>query len=215
MVQKTASQPGAAKGRPRSFDTDEVLRQVRDAFLRYGFSGTSMDQLASATGLHKPSLYGAFGDKKQLYLRALDQYLDEVRLEIGAALSQPRLIDSLRQLIDGSIKLFTRQGGGGCFMMSTAVPEAREDPEISQFIRDAMDSLEHALVRRLEKAADAGEISRDADPRALAMILVANHYDLSARARAGYPVKELQDLGDRTIKLVCDIGGISRGEGPA
>ena len=70
MVQKNSAAP--ARGRPRSFDTDDVLARVRDTFWKYGYAGTSMDQLSAATGLHKPSLYGAFGDKKALYLAALD-----------------------------------------------------------------------------------------------------------------------------------------------
>ena len=86
MVQKNLAQAAPARGRPRSFDTDEVLGQVRDAFWRYGYAGTSMDQLSAATGLHKPSLYGAFGDKKRLYLAALDNYLAEVRAQFARGL---------------------------------------------------------------------------------------------------------------------------------
>lgn len=197
MVQKSA-----VKGRPRGFDPDRVLVQVRDTFWRYGYAGTSMDQLASATGLHKPSLYGAFGDKKRLYLRSLDQYLDQVRGEIGEALVRPKLMDSLRGLVDVGIGLFSRTGGAGCFMMSTAVPEAGEDTEISEIVRRAMDSLDRALVHRFEKAAADGEIPADCDMEMLARIMVSSHYDLSARARAGYPVDQLKAHGERTLDLI-------------
>jgi len=177
MVKKDSSACPAPRGRPRSFDTDQVLDRVRDTFWRYGYAGTSMDQLAAATGLHKPSLYGAFGDKKKLYLAALDNYLADVRAEFAEAFSIPCLFDSLRAMTEWSIDKFMGKDetGPGCFMMHTAMPEASEDPEISRVVRETMDSLDRALVRRFERAIEAGQISKDADPHALAMVMIANH----------------------------------------
>lgn len=201
MVQKNSA---AVRGRPRKFDTDEVLDRVRDTFWRYGYAGTSMDQLSAATGLHKPSLYGAFGDKKRLYLAALDNYLADVRAEFAEAFAIPDLFESLQAMTEWSIDKFIgkNEAGAGCFMMHTAMPEATEDPEISRAVRESMDSLDRALVRRFEKAIEAGQIAPDADPRALAMVMVANHYEISGRARAGYSRAELRALADRTLDMV-------------
>jgi len=206
MVQKTSAAP---RGRPRSFDTDEVLDRVRDTFWRYGYAGTSMDQLSAATGLHKPSLYGAFGDKKKLYLAALDNYLADVRAEFAEAFAVPDLFESLRAMTEWSIDKFMGKDetGPGCFMMHTAMPEASEDPEISRAVRESMDSLDRALVRRFEKAIEAGQISAGADPHSLAMVMVANHYEISGRARAGYSRAELRALADRAIGLVRAMAG--------
>lgn len=200
----------AVRGRPRQFDTDVVLKRVRDTFWRYGYSGTSMDQLAAATGLHKPSLYGAFGDKKQLYLAALDHYLTEVRADFVKAFALPGLKDALEAAREVSLDKFMRgdDGAMGCFMMNTAMPEAIEDPEISRVVRGAMESLEQALFRRLEKAKEDGELAATADPQELAMILIANHYELSARARAGYSREELRALADRAFELVRRLSGL-------
>ena len=136
---------------------------MRDTFWRYGYAGTSMDQLSAATGLHKPSLYGAFGDKKKLYLAALDNYLADVRAEFAEAFAIPDLFESLRAMTEWSIDKFMGKDetGTGCFMMHTAMPEASEDPEISRVVRESMDSLDRALVRRFEKAIEAGQISAD------------------------------------------------------
>ena len=68
--------PSPRRGRPRSFDPHEVMQQVQDAFWKGGFEGTSIGDLAGATGLNRPSLYGAFGDKHALYIQALQQYRD-------------------------------------------------------------------------------------------------------------------------------------------
>lgn len=208
MVQKPAGAKAAAKGRPRSFDTDEVLGRVRDTFWRHGFAGTSMDQLALATGLHKPSLYGAFGDKKRLYLAALDNYLIEIRASFAEAFVIADLFESLDAMIERAIDKFARDDSGyGCFMMNTAMPEAAQDAEISRVVREAMASLDRAFVRRFEKAVEAGQIRPDADPQSLAMIMVANHYEISARARAGYSREELRALGDRTLAMIRTLAG--------
>jgi TetR/AcrR family transcriptional regulator, copper-responsive repressor len=209
MVQKNSAATSPPRGRPRSFDTDEVLDRVRDTFWRYGYSGTSMDQLSAATGLHKPSLYGAFGDKKKLYLAALDNYLADVRAEFAEAFAVPDLFESLAAMTEWSIDKFMGKDetGPGCFMMHTAMPEASEDPEISRVIRESMDSLDRALVRRFEKAIEAGQISAAADPHALAMVMVANHYEISGRARAGYSRPELRALADRAIGLARVMAG--------
>jgi TetR/AcrR family transcriptional regulator, copper-responsive repressor len=210
MVQKNPAASAAVRGRPRGFDTDQVLGRVRDTFWRYGYAGTSMDQLSAATGLHKPSLYGAFGDKKRLYLAALDNYLADIRAEFAEAFAVPDLFDSLYQVSERSIDKFMGGGEGatGCFMMNTAMTEAGEDPEISRVVRESMDGLERAMVRRLQKGIEAGEISDRVDPQSLAMILLANHYELSARARAGYSRDELRVLADRALDLVKAIAGV-------
>lgn len=210
MVQK--SPPPVPRGRPRSFDTDQVLDRVRDTFWKYGYAGTSMDQLAAASGLHKPSLYGAFGDKRKLYLAALDNYLADIRAEFAEAFAIPDLFESLRAMTEWSIDKFMGKDetGPGCFMMHTAMPEASEDPEISGTVREAMDSLDRALVRRFEKAIEAGQIPADADPRALAMVMVANHYEISGRARAGYSREELRALAGRALGLVKSLTRAAR-----
>jgi AcrR family transcriptional regulator len=213
MVQKNLATAPPTRGRPRSFDTDQVLGRVRATFWRYGYAGTSMDQLSAATGLHKPSLYGAFGDKKRLYLAALDNYLTEIRASFAEAFAVPDLFDSLDAMTEWAIDKFMggADGGTGCFMMTTAMPEAAEDPEISRVVREAMDGLDRAMLRRFEKAIEAGQLPPTADAHALAMILVANHYELSARARAGSTREELRALAARAIDVVRRVAGVTSG----
>ena len=73
MVQKDQR----PRGRPRSFDEDAVLDRARAAFWNLGYAATTLDELAAATGLNRPSLYGAFGDKHALYVAALERSRDE------------------------------------------------------------------------------------------------------------------------------------------
>src|SRR6185369_9771963 len=103
-----------------------------------------------------------FGDKKALYLAALDDYLTEVRAEFAEAFAVPNLFESLYRVSECAIDKFLqgRDGGTGCFMMSTAMPEAAKDPDISRVVREAMESLERAFHQRFERAIAEGEIPR-------------------------------------------------------
>src|SRR5256714_8246052 len=76
-------------GRPRSFDEDQVLRAARDQFWSTGYAGTSVDDILTATGLGKGSLYGAFGDKHALFLRVFDAYCIDAVNAVRGALDGP------------------------------------------------------------------------------------------------------------------------------
>ena len=67
---------GRARGRPRSYDPDVALKAATERFRTTGYAGTSLDDLAAATGLARPSLYAAFGDKRALYLAAIERAHD-------------------------------------------------------------------------------------------------------------------------------------------
>ena len=82
--------PRRGRGRPRSFDPATVLARIRECFSQKGFSGASVDDLADATGISKPSLYGAFGDKRAMFLKALDSEFRELSSRLdGIDHSQP------------------------------------------------------------------------------------------------------------------------------
>src|SRR5438132_95237 len=88
--------------RPRSFDSDVVLDKAVETFREKGLDGTSMEDLEKATGLRRASLYGAFGDKRELYLAALKRYQGTrgVRLleELNAAKTGRAAIERVFQI---------------------------------------------------------------------------------------------------------------------
>src|SRR6204780_4587362 len=93
MVQKVVRTPPEPaprrRGRPRAFEPETALTQAMDVFWQGGFAATSLDDLSAATGLNRPSLYGAFGDKRAIYLQAYRQYRKRVN-ETFAPLFQAR-----------------------------------------------------------------------------------------------------------------------------
>src|ERR1700739_4061362 len=85
MVQKNKPPPPAAtgapkrRGRPRAYQPDVALGKALDLFRKGGFAATSLDDLSAATGMNRPSLYGAFGDKRELYIKSYQRYRDDAR----------------------------------------------------------------------------------------------------------------------------------------
>ena len=87
MVQKSKSKPALApaapgpkrRGRPRAYEPDVALGKALDVFRKDGFAATSLDDLSAATGMNRPSLYGAFGDKRELYIRSYQRYRADAR----------------------------------------------------------------------------------------------------------------------------------------
>src|SRR5947208_14300857 len=97
MVQKstvqksTAQKPAARRGRPRAYDPDTALGRAMAAFWDAGYAGTSLDDISARTGMNRPSLYGAFGDKHTLYRHTLDRYraLGRAALDDALTYDQP------------------------------------------------------------------------------------------------------------------------------
>ena len=201
MVQKEGKQSIAGpkrRGRPPAYDRDAALQQATDAFWRAGFSGTSLDDLAAATGMNRPSLYAAFGDKRALYLHALDRYWRHAYAAMDEALdSNAPLGEALMRVYRKALSLYFPAKGRprGCFAIGTATTEAMQDPSVRKAFADG-----------LRAARDGGELASDADPEALALFASATLHTLAVRARSGTPRVELERLARRTISLICGAG---------
>ena len=130
-MQSRTELPKRPRGRPRAFDRDAVLASASARFRTQGFAATSLDDLAGVTGVNRPSLHAAFGDKRAIYLAALDRtfhWLDQ---------SFTGLIDAhlpLRPMLERmfrftiNVYLSGSQGPEGCIALNTAVAEAVTDP---------------------------------------------------------------------------------------
>src|SRR5882672_1662828 len=119
------------RGRPRAYDAEQALAQATRAFWRAGFSGTSLDDLSAMTGMNRSSLYGAFGDKRALYLTTLEGYIARGRKGMEEALDFERpLQEVLMRMYDGALSLYMPEKGTarGCFLIGTAATEAVGDP---------------------------------------------------------------------------------------
>ena len=194
------------RGRPRAYDPDVALRQALEAFWKGGYSGTSLDDLAAATGMNRPSLYAGFGDKRAIYLKALEHYWQRNLKAMRNTLSSPKpLSESVQNVFEGALVIYFSGDGPprGCFAVGTATTEVVEDPEIREAFIHGMRSLDECWATRFRAARDSGELAADADPETLAGLASAVLSRLAIRARAGTPRAELADFARKAVLTIC------------
>ena len=93
------------RGRPAGFDRAEALHRAMELFWARGYEGTTLDELTAAMGINRPSLYAAFGDKEQLFRRALDRYVSGPAGYVREALARPNAHDAAETLLAGAVAL--------------------------------------------------------------------------------------------------------------
>jgi AcrR family transcriptional regulator len=202
MVQKK-DEP-KKRGRPRAYDPAQAIARAAETFWKAGYAGTSLDDLSEATGMNRPSLYAAFGDKRDLYLKTLEYYREESRALARAALADdPPLRVFLKRFYDKALELYFADGPRGCYSIGTAATVAAVDDKVRAFLADSMRTTDSFLKHRIEKAIARGEIAPGADAAALAYLATATLHTLAVRSRAGLSRKELDALADAAIKVIC------------
>src|SRR3954468_11913717 len=205
MVQKRAKPPaGKPRGRPPPHDPQVALARAAEKFWKAGYAGTSLDDLVEATGMNRPSLYAAFGDKRDLYLKTLEHYREEGRALARHALAgEPTLRAFLKRFYDKALELYLEGGPRGCYTIGTAATVAAVDDGVRAFLAESMRTTDSFLRHQIENAQKRGKIARDADAEALAYLASATLHTLAVRSRAGLPRKELDTLADAAIGVIC------------
>ena len=175
---------------------------------RGGFAATSLETLSAATGLNRPSLYGAFGDKRALYLQAYRRYREQVRKTFAPLFAEEApLVDKLRRILTAALDLYLSgdEGPRGCFTVLSASSDAIADPEVRRIVCEAIDNSDRAFERLFEAARTAGELPADADPQRLARIASATIHTLSIRARAGLSRAEIEPVVEDAVAMICRL----------
>jgi AcrR family transcriptional regulator len=212
MVQKSkrppavridAPVPPKRRGRPRAYQPEVALGKALDLFRRDGFAATSLDDLSAATGMNRPSLYGAFGDKRELYIKSYQRYREDARAAMQDIFREQlpirkRLERIYRVALD--IYLSGESGPRGCFTVMTAASEAVSDPDIRAMVLEGFVELDKAFAACFRLAKEQGELE-SADPVVLAQLASATIHTIAIRARAQVPRKELEVI----VKGAIDV----------
>ena len=212
MVQKSEGPVAPAakrRGRPRSYEPDTALGQAMEAFWKSGYAATTLDDLSAATGMNRPSLYAAFGDKQDIYIKAYRRYRaqmrDEFRPILAAVDGEAPVRGVLRKILDAcrTIYLSGPDGPRGCLTVVTASSEAIAEPEIRKLVVEAITGLDETFTGLFAKAIARGELPATSDPAALAKLTTAAIHTLAIWARAGMPGDDLQGLIDAAVSMIC------------
>ena len=202
------AEPAAPKkrGRPRAYEPDVALARAMDVFWRDGFAATSLDTISAATGMNRPSLYAAFGDKRDIYVKAYERYRERARARMAEIFtSQLPLRALLRQIYEIAIDMYVsgEDGPRGCFTVMTATSEAVSDPEIRGLAVTGLVEMDRAFARLFKAAQAKGELAASADPVMLGQLATATIHTLAVRARVRVPRKDLEAIADASVEQIC------------
>jgi TetR/AcrR family transcriptional repressor of nem operon len=192
--------------RPRKFDEDAVVGAAREQFWDGGYAATSVDDLTAATGLGKGSLYGAFGDKHALFLRALDDYCIDATGRVLAQLRRPgvsayeRLAEHVRSV---AADIASDTGRRGCMMAKSAAELGANDADVGQLINASFAKWQSALTDCIAEAQRDGTVSAATDPEALATMLLGMIRGFEALRVGGVEPARIVAAAEQAITFVA------------
>jgi TetR/AcrR family transcriptional repressor of nem operon len=165
----------------KQFDRDKALDSAMAAFWSRGYEATSIDDLVEATGIGRGSLYGTFGDKRQLFLAALDRYWNTVGMEMFAELSDPDARHAIERMFDALIRRASNpKFPRGCLFTNTSLECPSCGGEITRKIAENMGQQETAIYLVLRKAQADGTLNPAQDARALARFFLGVAWGINA-----------------------------------
>lgn len=199
------------RGRPRKFDKDAVLGLIVKIFWEKGYAGTSLEDLSTATALSRPSLYAAYGNKLSMYLMALEVFGQRMATEaVGALDTGPDLRAGLHNFYDAALDIYLgkeAEMAQGCLVFTTAVTEARNEPEIKRMVQAQLTGMDQAVKAHITNRAPG------ADPAAIAAaaeLATGTLLNLATRARAGTSRERLINIAQTTTNAIAALVGPER-----
>jgi len=203
-----SSRPGAQRrkaGRPLSFDRDKALEQAMLLFWRHGYEGTSLADLTAAMGVTPPSIYAAFGDKKHLFLEAVDRYLaGPVPTEAIVRDAASAREAASRLLAAAALAFAGENTPPGCLVATATASCSAASADVQADLQEIRLSLEARLKGKIEDAIATGELEPETDAEALAGFVVAAIQGLSALARDGATRAKLMAIADAAMRAWPD-----------
>jgi len=190
-----------AMGRPREFDTDKALEQALHVFWRQGYEGTSINDLTQAIGITKPSLYAAFGNKEELFRKALDRYIDGPAGYVQLAMAKPTVREVVEHLLLVAADAVTNpENPPGCLAVQAALCCGDAAESIKQELMSRRANGEDDLRKRFERAVAEGDLPADTDAGDLARYISAILQGMAVQAAGGASRDELQKIARMALK---------------
>ncbi|MFI2435476.1 TetR/AcrR family transcriptional regulator [Streptomyces sp. NPDC018693] len=191
--------------RTKEFDPDAALQSALELFWRHGYEATSMADLVEHLGIGRASIYATFGNKRDLYLKALDRYGEQQNPYLLHELSRPGpALPAVRALV----RRFAAEAADdarretGCFVTNTAAELAPHDSAAARRVELSWERLETLLHSTLVRAQEQGELDEERDPRALARMLLVLMQGLRVVGKASTDPARVRDAADQALALL-------------
>ena len=191
-----------ARGRPRAFDTEAALDRALLVFWRRGYEGASMPALTRAMGINRPSLYAAFGNKQELFRKAVERYDQGPAQYTHRALEKPTARAVVEALLQGSVTLLTKpQHPRGCLMVQGALACGETSERVRQELSSRRAAGVAAIRRRFQRAIDEGDLPPRADAAGLARFVATVMHGLAVQAASGASRRELLRVKETFLRM--------------
>ncbi len=174
-----------------------------NVFWERGYAATSLTDLTKATGMNRPSLYAAFGDKHSIFLKTLHRFGARMAREVAVALADEDLERALTEFYLRSIDVYMSgtPAHRGCMVASAASVDAVSDAEVRVLLLGTIEALDAALTERFRGAVEEGALTRrEASQRG--RLATAVLHSLSVRARAGQSRRALRKFARESVAIL-------------
>jgi AcrR family transcriptional regulator len=191
-------------GRPLAFNPEVALDAAVCVFWQNGYAGSDTETLAAAMGVTKPSIYGTFGPKEQLFIKALNRYASTIGGQSLAALIEaPDIRDGVRAFFEITVENVSgRHGASGCLMSCVAAQCAPTMPNVATFLAEGLAAADAAIEERFKSAVSDGSLREDFPTKDRAWLMMDLMQALSLRARAGFAQCRLAEAAEVGLKTV-------------
>jgi TetR/AcrR family transcriptional repressor of nem operon len=190
-------------GRPREFQREAALERAMQHFWRFGYEAASLPDLLKAMGISRQSLYDTFGNKRALYLSAIERYRAD---KIGQALAllerEGSPIGNVRAALRFFPKMAADAGCRGCLVANAIVELGARDRELSRLLNDTLEVLQRGFEGALRKARAAGELGPGKSPRQLSRALTNAVMGIAVTGSLDPGAAELRDICAGTLEML-------------
>ena len=188
-------------GRPREFCVDKALDAALEVFWLKGFEGASLTDLTEAMGINRPSLYGAFGNKDELFRKALDRYVSEKVKYLSEALAAPDAYGLAERMLMGAAAMMTDPNHPvGCLAVKGMATCSDQTGVVREELDKVKANYETAMLRRLTELRDQGQFPADTDLEGLMRYLTTIVQGMAIQASNGATCAELRQVGETALK---------------
>jgi AcrR family transcriptional regulator len=202
QVHIKSNQVHSRLGRPRGFDAERALDRALAIFWRDGYEGASLPALTKAMGINRPSLYAAFGNKEELFRKAVDRYDAGPARYTRKALRKATAREVVEALLTGIVVLLTkRQHPGGCLMVQGALASGENAKCVREELASRRAAGVAAIRRRFQRAINEGDLPASADASVLARFVATVMHGMAVQAASGASRMELVRVKDMFLRM--------------
>lgn len=188
-------------GRPRGFDTEEALERAMLVFWEHGYEGASLADLTNAMGISATSMYAAFGNKEELFRKALERYSDGPGSYLVRALEEPTALGVATAILNGTVRTTTRPAHPhGCMGVQGALTTGDSGREVRDLLAAWRNNGCSRVRERFQRAVDDGDLPPQTDPGLLARYVTTLSFGIAVQAASGVGRDELQEMADAALR---------------